>query len=1789
MRTMRDSKVLRMCAVILAFMLVFTSIPMNSIVYAAAKKPGQVKNLQLSSATKTSLKVKWKKSANAKSYQVAYKKLDAKSYTTKKTSNLNYTISSLKSGVTYKVRVRAINGNTYGKWSAVKQFKTKKASTPTQVKNVKLSNSTKISLKVKWVKAKYAQKYQVAYKKSSAKKFTLKKTSNLSYTISSLSSGTTYKVKVRAINGSKYGKWSTVKSFKTKTAATPAQVKNVALSNSAKTSLKVKWAKVKYAEKYQVAYKKSSAKSYTLKKTSNLNYTISSLSSGTTYQVKVRAINGSKYGKWSTVKSFKTKVSSTPTQVKNVNLSKATADTLTIKWDKAKYAKKYQIAYKKADAKDYTTKNTTDLIYTISKLEEKTTYNVKVRAINGSKYGKWSSVQKVETKAVPAKKPAQVKKLSLSTAKATTLKVQWEKASDAKKYQVAYKKVGTKKYSYVTTESRSYTISNLKSDSPYYVKVRGVNGTTYGTWSTVNKYATKVDYTQAVDENKVKVSVGDESIKIQIADLGLNGTATLYSTTANSYLKADALSGLVESDATGTKVGTFSMSEAKTFTISRTSNSGYDKLYDKYYIIYDDVIIKGPVYATEIDSLRTKAVEKDVPTKKGIIDELDNDSFVVSDDLNCSWTAINIDFTELVLANETKDGKPIDNSNKNADSIEVNGKTYYMDNRYVSFLDSRLIEYEKRGVNVVGIVISFSSVEAQCNYPRALKYIDKARYTNGFNTSNDLGRDYFIAGMEYLANRYSKGGKGLICNYVIGNEVDYAYDWNKILPNEIKDGVTIESHAPFETYMEEYNRALRLANLAVKKYTSDVNVGISTSKEWAKSRGEQTKAKPEKNKRYDSYAPKDMLDWLNYYTKKSGDFDWSITPHNYPLQDGYCATYEIERGSIKGDIDTSKMITQNNMEIFQMYLDRKQNLYNGSPREVFLTENGCSSGSDIGTPSIEMQKEHAAAVAQLYYRAASLPSVKALIYYKINDRAEEGATSFKLGLKDTNGNKKLAYNVWKYIDTNRSFQITNKYLNNVSFVKDGIEYSVANGNISSWYDVMHTVNSSFDWSKYWNEEVLLPIQLEETTDVASLKTDKTTYGADDPILVTATGSSTDTVGLYKKGEKITDGAIYSYEVGGEHYGKQLKSGKEYDIRAYGTANIERLEDAQLPAGDYSVILSSGEEELAKIDIQITGTSAFKDTKTLATNKTTYKTGEDIIVTASGDGSDWVGIYKKGEKPAPVTEGGTESIYWYYVNNGTTVSGKPFIIQNGTKNANSKNPQAVIQPGEYFVVLLENDGYTELARVSNIIIQPGEAQKLSSIEYVLENETDGFANGKVTITQPEGGEATDCLMYWGDVNGEPLKGYSSLAKFRLQGEKTTETMQPNTIIPPEAKTLLAYAVASGKTSAEPVVATLPEGAAYVYDSESNETLRFAVGSDIHLVTPGSGNDYNLNTNHHFTIAMQDIVDHLPGAEHFFINGDIADHGKASEYKVAMNLIQSVEGAPTVHMAIGNHDWRTGNPDGQFQKYVNWFNPAVETEEVYYDEWVDGYHYIYLGSEDRGEVAILSQKQLDWLDNLLAEDAENDPERPVFIFLHQGIQDSMAGNYPGQWGYSYGIAQDAKLKKIVQKYGQAVMFGGHTHYELDTDNSVTVGNEELPVYVNTGAVGYLWDAYNTAAGEYMEGAHGYHVKVFGNKIYMFGRNFITGEYMPSAMYVIDPVKLSIVTSKINMAVGDVNVNVGAETADDMQLTYKSSNTKVVQVDYSGNLRAVGKGTAKVYVSTESTNTKAINRRFVTVTVE
>ena len=597
-------------------------------------------------------------------------------------------------------------------------------------------------------------------------------------------------------------------------------------------------------------------------------------------------------------------------------------------------------------------------------------------------------------------------------------------------------------------------------------------------------------------------------------------------------------------------------------------------------------------------------------------------------------------------------------------------------------------------------------------------------------------------------------------------------------------------------------------------------------------------------------------------------------------------------------------------------------------------------------------------------------------------------------------------------------------------------------------------------------------------------------------------------------------------------------------------------------------------------------SAATETLALTSDKTTYTVGENIVVTAAGGetGADkaWVGIYKKGDKPGS----GSTSIYWYYMNNGTSASAsnKPVILQEQQQNSGS------LTAGQYEIHLFKNSGYTILKTIEITIVgnnpedQPAEGD-LVSISYKLDNKKDGFANGTVTIeADSDRIIGADCVMYWADGEGNPLEDYTPLAKFRLTGATTVHEMYDYTIIPEGAETLIAYKSVSDEQVGEPVMTELPEDCNYVLEDDYN--VEFQLISDIHIRT-----EENHIHNTHFNQMLADVEKNSPDSIGIFVNGDIADNGLEAQYEKLVSLYNEANSAgnlPKLHISIGNHDWYDGNPSNQFQKYVKILNPALkeQLETIYYHEEIAGYNFIFLGSESAGGYATLSAAQLTWFDNLMKDITAEDPEKPVFVLLHQPLKDTVAGTLPGQgW---HGVNNEQALRDILKKYDQIIIAGGHSHWELDSVQNMYSGDDNMSVAVNTASVAYLWTSYNIVTGENAPGSNGYFVRVYDDKVVFLGRDIENQRYVSSAIFVVEKNHIDTPTDlyKININEGKTKLN--AEFADDNNVKFKSSDESVVKVSSLGTLTPVSEGTAQINITAYATEKYVKNYKTVDVTV-
>ncbi|WP_138754786.1 metallophosphoesterase family protein [Paenibacillus sinopodophylli] len=280
-----------------------------------------------------------------------------------------------------------------------------------------------------------------------------------------------------------------------------------------------------------------------------------------------------------------------------------------------------------------------------------------------------------------------------------------------------------------------------------------------------------------------------------------------------------------------------------------------------------------------------------------------------------------------------------------------------------------------------------------------------------------------------------------------------------------------------------------------------------------------------------------------------------------------------------------------------------------------------------------------------------------------------------------------------------------------------------------------------------------------------------------------------------------------------------------------------------------------------------------------------------------------------------------------------------------------------------------------------------------------------------------------------------------------------------------------------------------GALPEIDRGREPIISFQVVTDTHVTE-----DPDHLHNKHFGQALQDVAAHAVNSVGIMHVGDVTDRGLRAEYEEVTRIWEAHKAElPPIWFTYGNHDIFLGDLPSQIKLYERYTGMSGP----YHDVWLQNYHFIFLGSE-KGlkDFAYLSEQQLSWLDEKLSEQAE--PGKPKFVFLHQPLKDTVAGSLEAQgW---FGVTQDKELKDILAKHPEAVMFSGHTHWELEAGLTCMAGEGATASFFNCSSVAYLW----TNEDEYKEGSQGLYVEVYEDKIIVNGRDFAASAWIQSARF-------------------------------------------------------------------------------------
>ena len=590
---------------------------------------------------------------------------------------------------------------------------------------------------------------------------------------------------------------------------------------------------------------------------------------------------------------------------------------------------------------------------------------------------------------------------------AITLYAIWEKASE---YKITYK---LNKGKNNTANPKTYT-----SEDEIKFKKPTRSGYHFVGWYTDSKYKNQISVIEKGSEGSLtlyakwtkEISPSAKAASLDYVKGTKANTITVSATVSNYVKSSDGYYYLVYVDSNSGKV-------KKTVGKVKKPEKAKGKITFKLYISGHPEYAQGKFaigikksksaysvispksYVSNPEKLSTNTAAYFVPgTKKGIqatdINELT--------DTKSKTVFFNLYISDLMR------------KDSGVETYKYNGKKYHFNGLYgYVYL---VQQCNAKGIQVTAQISIDRNASTQSFITGNSPYAETAYY--GWNTDNSTTRQTMEAMFAYLGEKFGKNNC-YISNWILGNEVNSA------------SGYYYVGNVSFSKFISMYSEAFRCLYNAVKSSRGSSKVFICLDNCWN-----------QKNAFTICYSARSTLEsFAAKISDMQKDVNWNLAYHAYnqPLSDSQFWS-GANASMFTSDANTTTFITMRNIQTLTDYVKNRF----GSNTRIILSEQGFSS-------TYGGQANQAAAIALAYYKAACNPMIDAFIIRSYKDEAHEVAQGLAMGLKDANGKKKTAYNVFKNMDSSNSLKYTEKVLKSQVGNWKSLVPGYSTGKISSMY------------------------------------------------------------------------------------------------------------------------------------------------------------------------------------------------------------------------------------------------------------------------------------------------------------------------------------------------------------------------------------------------------------------------------------------------------------------------------------------------------------------------------------------------------------------------------------------------------------------------------------------------------------------------------------------------------------------------------------------------------------------
>lgn len=433
------------------------------------------------------------------------------------------------------------------------------------------------------------------------------------------------------------------------------------------------------------------------------------------------------------------------------------------------------------------------------------------------------------------------------------------------------------------------------------------------------------------------------------------------------------------------------------FTTSLDLNTASSKLYSRFVVTVLQggryVPVSNGIYITNPEAVATAStasVAEASGNMKGIYTDAAHASDISA--LGAGYVVNEFDLSYLL--------------NGTGCVYEYNGKVYEFNALEVAGYDLRIQAFNAQNADVVMMLTNTNAKRGASQdlvYPAALTgSANPSHYA--FNVSSQAGEEKLEAVMSFLAERYNggPGSAGSVHHFIIGNEVNSSDTWH------------YAGDISVDEFCREYAKQFRVCYNAIKSHNAGAKVYTCIDQCWT-----------HKNAGQGAYRGKDFMDKFNAEIKGSGNINWCLSFHPYPVPLNHTKFWSVKKGYefVRPTQDeNTKMVTPMNMTVVTNYMSKPEFLAPGDTvntqvpggvRDIVISEIGFNASSASADTDENIQ---AAAMVYAYKLAAANPHIKAIWINNAMDNPGEISQGLAYGLKRLDGTPRPAYTAYIEMD-----------------------------------------------------------------------------------------------------------------------------------------------------------------------------------------------------------------------------------------------------------------------------------------------------------------------------------------------------------------------------------------------------------------------------------------------------------------------------------------------------------------------------------------------------------------------------------------------------------------------------------------------------------------------------------------------------------------------------------------------------------------------------------------------------